>query len=104
MFVQAVAAELVVTPDAARDVAEAWEWYEQQRVGLGEEFFGCLDGCLAMTRRMPEIHPKIYADFRRALVRRFPYAVFYEYESNTITLYAVFHTSRDPHKWMRRLS
>ena len=42
--------------------------------------------------------------YRRALVRRFPYAVFYEYVKGTVVIYGVFHTSRDPDKWRLRLS
>jgi plasmid stabilization system protein ParE len=46
----------------------------------------------------------VHEDFRRALIRRFPYAVFYEQSDAIVTIYAVFHTSRDPEKWRRRLS
>lgn len=45
----------------------------------------------------------IHEDYRRALVRRFPYAVFYSYEAGAITIHAVFHTVRDPAKWRQRL-
>ena len=96
--------ELIFAPEAARDVAEACAWYEEQRPGLGEEFLGCLDACLALTQRMPELHAKVHESFRRALVRRFPYAVFYEYDKGAIVIYALFHTSRHPDKWVRRLS
>lgn len=41
--------------------------------------------------------------YRRALVRRFPYAIFYEYFENVTTIYAVFHCSQDPKKWRDRL-
>jgi plasmid stabilization system protein ParE len=50
------------------------------------------------------MHPCIVATYRRALVRKYPYAVFYEYSGNQVTVYAVFHTSRDPEKWRRRLA
>jgi len=50
-----------------------------------------------------ELHAKIYKDYRRALVRRFPYAIFYEYTGVKVTVYAFFHASRDPQKWRRRL-
>jgi plasmid stabilization system protein ParE len=43
-------------------------------------------------------------EFRRALVRRFPYEVFYEPSEDCITIYAVFHCSQDPAKWQARLS
>ena len=54
-------------------------------------------------RRQPELHPVIHEDYRRALVRRFPYAVCYEYVAGRIVVYGVFHTARDPEKWRERL-
>ena len=42
-------------------------------------------------------------DYRRGLVRRFPYAVFYEYVEDTVTVYGIFHPSRHPEKWRQRL-
>lgn len=98
-----MAAELIVAPEAEQDIAEGYAWYEEQRVGLGEEFLSCVDACIEALRRMPEMHAKIYESYRRALVRRFPYAVFYEYAEGTVTVYSVFHTSQDPEKWIRRL-
>jgi plasmid stabilization system protein ParE len=98
-----MAARLVVAPEAEQDIAEAYAWYEEQRVGLGEEFLGCVDACIEAFRRVPEMHARVHEDYRRALVRRFPYTVFYEYEEDTVTVYCVFHTSRDPEKWRQRL-
>jgi len=99
-----MAAELVVASEAEQDIAEAYAWYEGQRVGLGEEFLSCVDACIEAFRRMPELHAEIYQSYRRALVRRFPYMVFYEFTGNVVTVYCVFHTSQDPDKWVRRLS
>jgi hypothetical protein len=53
---------------------------------------------------MPEMYAFAHEGYRRALVRRFPYAVFYEYANDVVTVYCVFHTARDPAKWRRRLS
>lgn len=49
------------------------------------------------------MYPTAYESYRRGLVRRFPYAVFYEYSSETVTVFAVLHTSLDPDKWRKRL-
>ena len=49
------------------------------------------------------MHTIVHENYRRGLVRRFPYAVFYEYEEGTVTVYDIFHTSRNPHKWRQRL-
>ncbi|MBI2917712.1 MAG: type II toxin-antitoxin system RelE/ParE family toxin [Chloroflexi bacterium] len=99
-----MAADIIIAPEAEQDVTEAYAWYEGRRVGLGEEFLGCVDACIEAIRRMPETHAVAYENYHRALVRRFPYAVFYEYEGGVVTVYCVFHMSRDPAKWRQRLS
>jgi plasmid stabilization system protein ParE len=98
-----MAADLIISPEAADDIGEAYAWYEQQRAGLGEEFLSCVDACLQTICRMPEVHSKVHEDYRRGLMRRFPYAVFYEHDSSAVTVYCVFHAARDPAKWRQRL-
>jgi plasmid stabilization system protein ParE len=98
-----MAARLVIAPEAVEDLVEAYGWYEKQRVGLGEDFLGCVDARIQAVCRAPEVHARVHEDYRRALVRRFPYAVFYEYVAGVVTVYCVFHTARDPEKWRRRL-
>jgi plasmid stabilization system protein ParE len=95
--------ELILAPEAEQDISQAYDWYEHRRSGLGEEFLGCVDACVQGICRSPELHAKIHEEYRRALVRRFPYAIFYEYNDNTVTIYCVFHTSRNPDKWRERL-
>ena len=74
----------------------AWRGEEGRHGGLplhksqvlnGYEFLSCGDACIQQVCRMPELHAKVHEDYRRALVRRFPYAVFYEYASGTVTVY-----------------
>ena len=98
-----MAAELIIAPEVEQDLAEAYAWYEARRVGLGEEFLSCVDGCMAAICRMPETYTIVHENYRRGLVRRFPYAVFYEYLAGTVTVYGVLHTSRNPDKWRQRL-
>src|SRR5215212_6245025 len=99
-----MSAELVLATEAELDISGAYDWYEQRRVGLGEEFLSCVDACVQQVCRSPELYPKIQEEYRRALVRRFPYAIFYEYSRKTVTIYSVFHTSQNPNKWRERLS
>lgn len=99
-----MAVELVVAPEAEHDIDEAYAWYEAHRPGLGEDFLTCIDACMQATVRNPAMHSVVHEAYRRALARRFPYAVFYEFVDDTVTIYGVFHTSRDPEKWRRRLA
>lgn len=95
--------ELNFAAEVEWDVLEAYAWYESRRPGLGEEFLTCVDACIQAICRHPEMYMKVYEDYRRAMIRRFPYAVFYEYSESVVTIYCVFHTSRDPEKWRQRL-
>ena len=97
-------AELIIAPEALQDVEEAYGWYENRRIGLGEDFLSCVDACIQKIWRVPELFIKAHENYRRALVRRFPYAVFFEYTDEKITVYSVFHTSQNPEKWKTRLT
>jgi plasmid stabilization system protein ParE len=94
---------LIILPEAEQDANQAYRWYEEQESGLGEEFFRCIDARINSIQRNPTIYPIVYKSYRRGVVRRFPYVVFYEYLDNTIVVYAVFHCSQDPKKWRSRL-
>jgi plasmid stabilization system protein ParE len=98
-----MAAKLALAPEAEQDIAEAYDWYELRRPGLGEDFLSCVDASIQYICRNPDLFAKVHDEYRRVLVRRFPYAVFYEHAEGTVTVYCVFHTSRDPDKWRERL-
>jgi plasmid stabilization system protein ParE len=95
--------ELVVAPEVEFDVAEGFLWHERRRIGLGEDFLSSVDACVESIRRQPALYAIVHDRYRRALIRRFPYAIFYSWVSGCITIYAIFHTSRDPEKWRQRL-
>jgi toxin ParE1/3/4 len=98
-----MAADLIVAPEAEDDIAAAYAWYEDRRMGLGEDFLVRVDAAVGRLCRDPEGHAVIYKGYRRALVRRYPYAIIYEYADDQVTVYAVSHTASDPEKWRRRL-
>jgi len=93
---------IVVRPEAAREVQEAFDWYEQRSEGLGLEFLRAADACLAGVQRNPMAFPKAHKEMRRVLMRRFPYALFYLIEEGSIVVVACFHARRDPIDWLRR--
>ena len=85
------------------DLAEAYAWYQQKRLGLGDEFLGAVDACVERIRLSPQMYRTVYRSYRRANLHRFPYAVFYEPRPELTTVYAVIHSSRAPEKWRERL-
>lgn len=83
---------------AARDVERGFAWYEEQRAGLGAQFREELDKTLAAVAANPESNPVVRARIRRAVLRRFPYLVFYVVDQEIVVL-ACLHASRDPDRW-----
>ena len=91
------------TPDADADLAEARQWYAHQREDLDLEFMECIDDALSRVVRNPHLYPIVYRTLRRVVVRRFPFAVFYEVTATEIHVIAVFHSRRDPEVWKSRV-
>jgi plasmid stabilization system protein ParE len=94
----------VLLPAAKRDVKKAYQWYEEQKSGLGEVFLERVEECLKAIGRNPRAFQLVAYDARRAIVKQFPYVIFYRIEGKTIYVYSVFHTSQNPQKWMDRLA
>ena len=86
-------------PEVEFDLIEAYAWYESRRPGLGGEFLTCVDACIQLICVILRCIHWHMSTIEEHWSRRFPYSVFYEYSENTVTVYCVFHNSRDPAKW-----
>lgn len=87
---------------AEADLREAYQWYEAQREGLGESFLLSIEAASAAIQRSPESYPIVYKHVHRALIRRFPFGIFYLVEAEQVVVIAVLHVRRDPKHWQRR--
>lgn len=94
--------DLVVRAAAAADIEDAHAWYERARRGLGWEFLAAVATALDRIRDNPVLYPVVHRDTRRALVPRFPCALFYRAEPDRILVIACFHAKRDPLVWQSR--
>ena len=62
-----------------------------------------VDATIQRMGTNPKQFPVVYNIIRRALVRRFPYALMFVLEGDrTLTVIACFHGSRDPAHWQER--
>ena len=93
---------VIFTPRARAELIDAQDWYENEAPGLGRRFRAAVDAVvqrISAARQFPVIHKNV----RRALLRRFPYALMFVIEADeTLTVIACFHGSRDPAHWQRR--
>ena len=95
--------QLIIRPEAETEIKEAYEWYEEQRLGLGDDFLLNIDAALCSIQREPEICAPLYKNIRRILIRRFPYSIFYMIESRKVIVMAVIHAKRHPRIWKNRI-
>jgi plasmid stabilization system protein ParE len=90
-------------PAARKDIAQAYDWYESRKVGLGLDFLVELDRLVERIIKLPQGYERVAAEFRRGILSRFPYSLYYEVMADRLIVYGVFHHSDDPAKWQSRL-
>lgn len=89
---------IIFRPIARLEMGEAMVWYQKQKAGLEVEFKDAVDQMLKSIAAAPLRFTPVRGEVRRALLRRFPYAVHFLAEPNAIIVLAVFHTKRDPRR------
>ena len=92
----------VIVPKAKQELRDAFNWYENQTKGLGEEFLVAANTAKLAAEREPEIYPKVFKDIRKATIQRFPFCLYYVIRSETLYVLSVFHARRNPDEWKRR--
>ena len=95
--------ELVFHPDVEDEVRAAYRFYESRRYGLGDDFLDALEAVYGGLRATPEMHQVIEQGVRRAILRRFPYSVYYRVHADRVEVIAVQHGHRDPADWQSRI-
>ena len=87
---------LIVRPVAEKDIWESAQYYEEQVVGLGKGFIMCVDATMNSIERTPHIYPAYYERYHRALIRRFPFGVFYIVDDKIVSVIRVFNLRQSP--------
>ena len=95
---------LSVAPEAEAELGAAAVWYESKRPGLGAESVAAIDAAFERTLDVPEASPVWLpgSPFRRHVVERFPFVIFFRASHESIEVYAVAHGKRRPGYWLDR--
>jgi len=92
-----------VTPEFKQEVLEGHRWYQGKARGLGDAFSRMVVAAIEGDCDFPFSNRKAHGDFRRCLLRRFPYAIYYRIDMDAIWIYGLFHCARDQHAIRRIL-
>jgi toxin ParE1/3/4 len=95
-------------PLAADEIADAEDWYERQRSGLGERFLEVVEATVNRASRSPRTGTPVVVDeqgsvrIRKMPLGGFPWALAYGITDETIVVLAAFHQRRRPDYWLER--
>ena len=91
-----------VRPEAQSEIKETALWYESRLRGLGSRFRDELRATLNHISDNPLRFPSIGEGVRRALLHRFPYALYFVIKSDVVIIVAVLSQHRRPGSWQNR--
>lgn len=94
--------QLIVSREAQADIAGAIRSLRDVSPNLPPRFGEELEAVYSSILEHPQMYPRVYKSFRRALLHRFPYSVFYVVEPSLVLIAGVVHQSRDETTWKRR--
>jgi plasmid stabilization system protein ParE len=95
-------------PEARAELRSAALWYDQRRLGLGDEFIAEVAAALDRIGEAADSFPKwpdtreTVPPIRRAVVLRFPYVIAFERNERKILVPAIAHGKRQPLYWLSR--
>lgn len=94
---------LSITSKAQQDVLNAYHWYEDKVTGLGLEFIQSVDARIKHLVSDPQHFQLVYGNsVRRALVSRFPYAIYFVQQDTSLIVFAILHQRVNPSRWKSR--
>ena len=96
--------QLKIDTDALNDIQETFEWYETQLKGLGLRYKTQAKKQINSLKKDPYLFNIKYNEIRCRKIEKFPFLIHYLINENTktVTVFAVFHTSRNPEIWNTR--
>ena len=82
-------------PLAETDIEREARWYEERKPGLGDEFADEVNRIIRVIGQQPLRYSIRFNQWRRANLRRFPHAVFYQVVDNEPVIFGILHSKQD---------
>ena len=92
----------ILSPFAELDLDSIQEWYALHDEALFNKFDNEFDACLKLIELNPFQFSVIHNNIRRALLKRFPFSIFFKVKDERIHVLSVIHHKRNPKVWKQR--
>jgi toxin ParE1/3/4 len=87
---------ILIQTEAWLEIQSAYDWYEEQKEGLGDIFLEEIEICYNILTENPARFPFKNHLYRRIRTDRFPYILMYEIEEDKIIITRVRHIKQAP--------
>ena len=94
---------VIARPAAEADIQETYDYLEERRAGLGEQFVARLRDVFESIESRPEAPPIVWQDVRAVRVHKFQYVVYYVLFADRVEIMAVIHGARHASTWQSRV-
>ena len=94
--------EIRVLFEAEEELFEAALYYEGKEAGLGLDFESEVSRSFEVISNSPRLWGKRYKNYRRYLLNRFPFEIWYEDIDEFVRVLAISHQKRRPYYWRER--
>ena len=94
--------DIEIFQTATADLQNAYDWYEEQSIGLGERFATEVDEYLILVSNNPyQFAVQFSGRYRFALLHHFPFRIVYSIDevNGIVYISSIFHTSRNPQRF-----
>jgi hypothetical protein len=92
--------KIEILDEAEADLIEGFHFYEYQETGLGWYFLDSLFSDIDSLRLYAGMHNVVFG-YYRCLAKRFPFAVYYSIEGESVRVHGVLDCRRNP-SWTRK--
>ena len=92
-----------ISNDAEVDFDKSYEYYFQKHPKVADAFFKIINLGIENIKQNPNSYPIAHADLRKYTITKFPFTIYYRIKDSVIQIIAIFHNSRNPEIWNKRI-
>jgi plasmid stabilization system protein ParE len=86
---------ILILDEAEQDLIDGFRFYETREEGLGDYFLNSLFSDIDSLHLYAGIHP-VHFGYYRLLSKRFPFAVYYTVNEDTVSVWAILDCRQEP--------
>ena len=90
-------------PELHNDLIRNLKWYQNKDPSLANAFIELFYSSVQKITVNPLAYVKINEDYRRILMKKFPYTIYFYIENETVIVAGLFHVAQNPEKIIKKL-